>query len=202
MEFLGFMVDGETIRPTPKNVYMVQKFPPPTTMKKVRTFLGMANFNRKFIKNFSEIARPLTYMTSPKMKFDWGPAQHTAFERGKEGISKAQSLCLADWGKEEFNIETDSSDTSVGAVLFQLSNNKDQMPLAYYSKNPPHTEKRWSATDKEMYGIICEARNGHHNALALWYFISIISRSNICGNKRIPVARWLDLRLQDKVYSW
>ena len=158
MEFLGFMVDGETIRPTPKNVYMVQKFPPPTTMKKGRTFLGMANFNRKFIKNFSEIARPLTYMTLPKMKFDWGPAQHTAFERGKEGISKAQSLCLADWGKEEFNIETDSSDTSVGAVLFQLSNNKDQMPLAYYSKNPPHTEKRWSATDKEMYGIICEAR--------------------------------------------
>ena len=157
MEFLGFIVDGETIRPTPKNVSMIQEFPSPTTRKQLRKFLGMANFNRKFIKNFSEIARPLTDMTSTKIKFDWGPAQQTAFEKLKEGISKAPSLCLADWSKE-FHIETDASDTAVGAVLFQLGDNKEQIPLAYFSKNLSDTEKRWSATDKEMYGIICAAR--------------------------------------------
>ena len=103
------------------------------------------------------MTQPLTAMTSTKIKFDWGLAQQKAFENVKECISKAPSLCLADWSKE-FHIETDASDTSVGAVLFQVGENNEQLPLAYCSKNLTTTEKKWSATDKEMYGIICAAR--------------------------------------------
>ena len=109
------------------------------------------------MKDFARITQPLTDMTSSKIKFKWGATQEEAFKEIKKCISKAPSLCLADWSKE-FHIETDASDTAVGAILFQLGENNEQLPLAYHSKNLSETEKRWSATDKEMYGVISAAR--------------------------------------------
>ena len=61
------------------------------------------------------------------------------------------------WSKE-FHNETDTSDTAVGAILFQLGGNNEQLPLAYHFKNLSETEKRWSATDKDRYGVISAAR--------------------------------------------
>ena len=109
------------------------------------------------MKDFARITQPLTDMTSSKIKFKWGATQEEAFKEIKKCISKAPSLCLADWSKE-FHIETDASDTAVGAILFQLGENNEQLLLAYHSKNLSETEKRWSATDKEMYGVISAAR--------------------------------------------
>lgn len=157
IEFLGFLVNGETIRPTHANVSKVLNFPKPTTRKKLQSFLGIANFNRRFIKGYSKIAQPLTKLTSSKKKFEWGVEQDGAFEQIKNCISKAPSLRLADWSKE-FHIETDASDIAVGAVLFQLGESGEQFPLAYHSKTLTDTERRWSATDKEMFGIISAAR--------------------------------------------
>ena len=59
IEFLGFLVNGREIRPTPANVSKVLSFPSPTTRKKLQSFLGVANFNRRFIKEFSKIVQPL-----------------------------------------------------------------------------------------------------------------------------------------------
>ena len=157
IEFLGFLVNGDSIRPTPENVRKVMDFPQPTTRKKLQQFLGIANFNRRFIKDYSRIAQPLTMMTSSKKKFEWGNAQEKAFTEIKEYISKAPSLRLADWSKE-FHIETDASDVSVGAVLYQVGEAGEQFPLAYHSKTLNDTEKKWSATDKEMFGIISALR--------------------------------------------
>ena len=58
IEFLGFIIDGQKVRPTPENIRKVMKFPSPTKRKEVQRFLGVANFNRKCIFNFSEIAAP------------------------------------------------------------------------------------------------------------------------------------------------
>lgn len=157
IEFLGFLVNGESIRPTPENVRKVLEFPKPTTRKKLQSFLGIANFNRRFIQDYSKIAQPLTMMTSSKKKFEWGIEQDVAFEKIKSCISKAPSLRLADWNKE-FHIQTDASDISVGAVLYQLGESGEEFPLAYHSKTLTDTERRWSATDKEMFGIISAAR--------------------------------------------
>jgi transposase InsO family protein len=157
IECLGFIVNGQTVCPTPDNVKKVKDFPCPTTRKRLQSFLGIANFNRKFIKNYSAITEPLTSMTSSKKKFVWGSAQDEAFQKVKDCISKAPTLRLADWNRV-FHIETDASDIAVGAVLFQLGDKGEQLPLAYYSKTLTDTERRWSATDKEMYGIICASR--------------------------------------------
>lgn len=157
MEFLGFIVNGREIRPTPANVSKVLGFPSPTTRKKLQSFLGVANFNRRFIRDYSKIVQPLSIMTSSKRKFEWGAEQEKAFQKVKECISQAPALRLADWSKD-FHIQTDASDISVGAVLFQQGNNGERYPLAYHSKTLDKTEKNWSATEKELFGIVSASR--------------------------------------------
>ena len=157
IEFLGFLINGHDIRPTPANVAKVKGFPSPTTRKKLQSFLGVANFNRRFIKDYSKIVQPLSAMTSSKKKFEWGIEQENAFQRIKECISQAPALRLADWSKE-FHIQTDASDISVGAVLFQQGDKGERYPLAYHSKTLDSTEKKWSATEKELFGIVSASR--------------------------------------------
>lgn len=157
IEFLGFIINGKEIRPTPANVEKVLGFPQPNSRKKLQSFLGIANFNRRFIKNFSQVVQPLTAMTSSKKKFEWGPEQENAFQLMKQCISEAPSLRLADWTKT-FHIQTDASDISVGAVLYQEGDSGERYPLAYYSKTLNSTEKKWSATEKELFGIVCASR--------------------------------------------
>ena len=157
VEFLGFIINGHEIRPTPANVSKVIGFPSPTTRKKLQSFLGVANFNRRFIKDFSRIVLPLSAMTSSRRKFEWGDVQEEAFQHIKRCISEAPALRLADWSKE-FHIQTDASDIAVGAVLFQLGEQGERYPLAFHSKTLTNTEKNWSATEKEMFGIVSASR--------------------------------------------
>ena len=193
IEFLGFIVNGETIRPTPENVRKVLEFPQPTTRKKLQKFLGIANFNRRFIKDYSKIAQPLTMMTSSKKKFEWGAAQENAFSEIKECISRAPSLRLADWDKE-FHIETDASDVSVGAVLFQVGEAGEQFPLAYHSKTLNDTERKWSATDKEMFGIISALRKWSPYCSGYTVFHTDHQPLKYIRNQKDPrgkMARWI-----------
>ena len=75
MEFLGYIVNGETIRPTPANIQKVKDFPVPTTRRKLQRFLGVCNFNRRFVPNYSAVVGPLSRLTSSKVKFEWGIAR-------------------------------------------------------------------------------------------------------------------------------
>ena len=92
-------------------------------------------------------------MTSSKRKFEWGVEQENAFQQIKECISQAPALRLADWSKD-FHIQTDASDISVGAVLFQKGDKGERYPLAYHSKTLDKTEKKWSATEKELHLVL------------------------------------------------
>ena len=158
IEFLGFIIDGQKVRPTPENIRKVMKFPSPTKRKEVQRFLGVANFNRKFIPNFSEIAAPLSSLTSTKTKFDWTVKHEAAFQAVKKELSRAPSLHLADWNKE-FHIETDASGVAVGGVLFQTNDKKERLPLAYFSKKlDPSTTKSWTATERELFGVVVASR--------------------------------------------
>ena len=157
IEFLGFIITGETVKPSPNNVRKVREFPRPKTRRQLQQFIGVANFNRKFVPNYAVISSPLTKLTSKKVKFEWGPPQDEAFQKIKDCLSEAPNLCLADWSKE-FHIQTDASNVAAGAVLYQLGENKEQLPLAYYSKKLKKAEKNWSATEKEMWAIILASR--------------------------------------------
>ena len=88
---LGFLVTPKGIRPLPKKIAAIQKLMPPTTRKGVLRFLGMINFYKRFIPLKSDIAAPLTRLTSKSTKFSWTKECQTAFEAIKRILSKPVS---------------------------------------------------------------------------------------------------------------
>ena len=151
--FLGFLIDGEKIKPDPKNIEKLRQFPTPKTKKQVQRFLGLANFNRKFYEKMAEEAKPLTTLTSDKTPFKWTEKEEISFQRLKDGLSELSELYLPDWEKQ-FHIRVDASGVAMGAILFQKDERGDNLPIAYASKSLSKPQVIWSATEKELFAVI------------------------------------------------
>ncbi|GKE49387.1 putative reverse transcriptase domain-containing protein [Tanacetum coccineum] len=90
----------------------------PTSPSEVRSFLGLAGYYRRFIKNFSKIAKPLTSLTQKNQKYEWGEKQEEAFRTLKDNLCNAPILSLPD-GVEDFVVYCDASNQGLGCVLMQ-----------------------------------------------------------------------------------
>ena len=158
IQFLGFKIDGKTLKPGTKNISKIKEFPAPTTRKQLQSFLGLANYNRRFIYGYSVICSPLNRLTSSKVPFVWTSQEQAAFEKLKTTFHAALSLFIPDWSKP-FVIRTDASKIAVGSVLGQYDENGSFKPVGYHSEtlNQKNT-KNWSATERELYGIISASR--------------------------------------------
>ena len=91
-------------------------FPTPKSITEVRSFLGVAQYWRKFISNFSTIAAPVHVVTIVKRAFQWGGKKQKYFKSLKEKISLSLVLALPDL-RQPFEIQTDASDYAMGAVI-------------------------------------------------------------------------------------
>jgi hypothetical protein len=118
VEYLGHQVCGRGISPQQARVVSIQGLQPPKDLGALRTFLGIVGYYRRFIKDFSERAKPLTTLTKKEMRWAWGHEQQTAFQSLKDALSSAPVLGHPDWEKP-FNRYTDWSKQAVGAVLTQ-----------------------------------------------------------------------------------
>ena len=164
LDFLGFHVAKNSVSPRLDNVQKLIDFPVPTSKKKVQAFLGLANFNRKFIPKYAELTKPLTSILSDKEKFVWTNSQQNSFENVKQILARAPALGLPDF-KKPFYIQTDASDIAVGGVLFQYNDSKERVVLGYHSKTMKKSQLNWKVTEKEMYGVkvCCEKWNVYCN---------------------------------------
>ena len=91
MEFLGFKVDGRNVRPGQSNLEKIYSFPTPTSRKALQRFLGLANYNRRFINRYSELCAPLNRLTSSKVPFVWSSVEQMAFDALKKEFHTALS---------------------------------------------------------------------------------------------------------------
>ena len=193
MEFLGFIINGSTVRPTPENVNKVSQFPVPKTRKQLQRFLGVVNFNLKFIEDYATVAKPLRELTSSRVKWHWTEEHQQAFEKVKKCLKNAPSLHLADFN-EPFHIETDASNTAVGGVLFQMDEKKGRLTLAYFSKPLGKTEQGWTVTEKEMWAIIAASRKWrNYCAEEVIFYTDHLPLKYIRKQKdpRGKIARWI-----------
>ncbi len=122
--FLGFIVSPEGVRMDPDKVKAVVSWPTPDSRKALQRFLGFANFYRRFIRNFSQLAAPLTALTSTKTAFRWSNAAEAAFTKLRSRFVSASILRAPD-PTRQFVVEVDASDVGVGAVLSQRATSDD-----------------------------------------------------------------------------
>src|SRR5215471_1924116 len=145
----------------PVKVDGVTKWPTPKSKREVQQFVGFANFYRRFIQDFSHIARPL-YDLTKDVPWQWGESQQEAFEELRCRITAAPVLALPT-DDDPFRIEADSSDYATGAVLSQRSLKDDKWhPVAFMSKSLNSVQRNYKIHDKEMLAIIRALEEWRH----------------------------------------
>ena len=160
VEFLGHVIKSGAVEADPKKVTAVTEWDVPTDRTQLRRFLGFANFYRKFIKNFSEVAAPLNALTSPAVPFQWSTAADAAFQRLKTLFSTAPVLSMPDPSRQ-FILEVDASETGIGAVLSQRDSTDGQLhPCAFYSRRLTPAERNYDVGNRELLAV--------HDALKEW----------------------------------
>ncbi|GKA32202.1 putative reverse transcriptase domain-containing protein [Tanacetum coccineum] len=117
-KFLGHVINGEGIHVDPNKIEAVKNWEAPRTPSEVRSFLGLAGYYRRFIENFSKIAKSLTILTQKSKMFDWGKEQELAFQTLKDKLCNAPVLSLLD-RPEDFVVYCDVSCLGLGCVLMQ-----------------------------------------------------------------------------------
>ena len=152
VDYLGFEVSPQGIQASLDKVRAIIEWPRPKSVHDVRSFLGLASYYRRFVRGFSEMARPLTQMTRAGVEWDWSTAQHQAFNRLKLALTTAPVLKLPDF-ERQFVVTTDASDAAVGAILEQDFGNGLQ-PVAFASRKLNDAEMRYSASERELLGIV------------------------------------------------
>ncbi|GJX10123.1 putative reverse transcriptase domain-containing protein [Tanacetum coccineum] len=118
VHFLGHVVNLNGIHVDPSKIEAVNNWKSPTTPSKIRSFLGLAGYYRRFIANFSKIAKPLTSLTQKNKIYDWGVEQEEVFQTLKSNLCDAPILSLPD-GVEDFVVYCDASNRGLGCVLMQ-----------------------------------------------------------------------------------
>ncbi|GJV35520.1 putative reverse transcriptase domain-containing protein [Tanacetum coccineum] len=118
VQFLGHVINGNGIHVDPSKIEAVKNWKAPRTPTEVRSFLGLAGYYRRFIENFSKIAKSLTILTQKCKTFDWGEEQELAFQTLKDKLCNAPVLALPD-GPKDFVVYCDASGIGLGCVLMQ-----------------------------------------------------------------------------------
>lgn len=114
--FLGYYISKEGVSVDPAKIKAVSEWPTPKNVTDVRSFLGLAGYYRRFVKDFSRIARPMTTLMKKQSKFEWNESCESAFQTLKERLTTAPVLVLPD-GIEGFEVYSDASKHGLGCVL-------------------------------------------------------------------------------------
>lgn len=160
MEFLGHILSSDGIATDPKKIKAVQDWPVLQNAKDVLSFLGLANFYRRFVKNFSQIAAPLTALTGKDVPFKWEQAEQDSFDSLKRALTSAPILALPDFSKP-FLVRCDASNYAIGQVLCQGSG-KEERVIAYESRKLSPAELKYEIHDKELLSVIHALKKWRH----------------------------------------
>jgi hypothetical protein len=130
--YLGFSISASGISPTKEKVKALQEAKHPTNVLELQSFIGTANFLRRFIPSFAELMSPLYDLLHKNSKWTWGTSQETAFNKIKTFL--CSEVLLRHYNPEkELVVHCDASSVGVGAVLLQPGNNNNLEPLFFAS---------------------------------------------------------------------
>ncbi|GJY83563.1 putative reverse transcriptase domain-containing protein, partial [Tanacetum coccineum] len=156
VRFLGHVINGNGIHVDPSKIEAVKNWKAPRTPTEVRSFLGLAGYYRRFIENFSKIAKSLTILTQKCKTFDWGEEQELAFQTLKDKLCNAPILALLD-GPEDFVVYCDASGIGLGCVLMQRGK-----VIAYASRQLKIHKDNYTTHDLELGAVMFALKIWRH----------------------------------------
>ncbi|XP_020692921.1 uncharacterized protein LOC110107104 [Dendrobium catenatum] len=158
VHFLGFIISSQGVHMDPQKIRAITDWPTPRSVTEVRSFVGLANFYRRFIRGFSIIIAPITECLKEKT-LTWTADQERSFNTLKTALTTAPVLAIPDFNKP-FQVDTDASSVGVGAVLAQ-----DDRPLEFFSEKLSPARRNWSAYEQEFYAVVRALKQWEHYLL-------------------------------------
>jgi hypothetical protein len=189
--FLGHVINQHGVTVDPKNVASVVNWKRPTSVTEVRSFLGLAGYYRRFVKDFSIIAKPMTRLTQKGVPFIWSEECEHSFRTLKDKIVNAPILTLPEHGKR-FTVYTDASRIGLGCVLMQ-----EGKVISYASRKLKTHEQNYPTHDLELAAVVFALKLWRHYLYgeACDIFTDHKSLKYIFTQKELNMRqrRWLEL---------
>ena len=161
LEFLGHMIGGGELSPVIDKVSAIRDAACPRTKKQMQSFLGLANFYRRYVPSFSTIVAPLTdtLKKGTPNHILWNETMENAFDEIKCALTSAPILKLPDFNRP-FQVAVDASDTGLGAVLTQMYGD-EKFPVIYLSRKLLPREARYSVVERECLALVWAVKKLH-----------------------------------------
>jgi len=169
LTFLGHIVSRSGISVCPDKVRAVREFPVPQNMKELRSFLGLGNYYRRFILDYSRTTSVLTRLLQKNVNYEWTEECQLAFDELKEKLTQAPVLAFPDYALQ-FILTTDACDSGIGGVLSQSFDGVEK-PVVYLSRTLNEHEKNYATTHKECLAIVWCIKQCEHYLLGKKFII-------------------------------
>ncbi|KAI8485869.1 hypothetical protein Bbelb_364210 [Branchiostoma belcheri] len=152
VEFLGHVISGNGVSTDSSKTDSIDSWPSPRSVRDIQHFLGLANYYRRFVRGFAQLARPLTVLTRKGARFVWSPDCQAAFNALKKALVTAPVLAYPNFDLP-FVVDTYASDTGIGGVLSQIQDGQERVIL-YYSRALTPAEQRYCTHRREMLAVV------------------------------------------------
>ena len=160
IKYLGYFMSHDGIEMDQSKVKAMQNFPTPTSVKTLKSFLGLCSFYRRFIRGYSDIVSPMHVLLKKDTKFVWTDKCETAFNKLKHAMSTAPILRFPDFNKP-FTLVTDASYQALSYILCQEDDGKTLHPVGYGGRCLRDNERKFSVTEIELASILEACKHFH-----------------------------------------
>jgi len=193
VEFFRHVTSEQGIAMQDEKVSAIRDWPPCRNVTKVRAFMGLSGYYLRFVKNFSVIAAPFYDLMKKKVSFCWTQQCQQAFDELKHRLMSGPILALPEIDGT-YILDSDASDTGVGAVLSQLQSGVEKV-IAYASRTMSVAERKYETTRKALLAVVYGVLNNFGNIYLAVILSSVPTTSPFLGTlEPMPqLARWLNL---------
>jgi hypothetical protein len=201
VSYLGHVIGQDGVRPDERRIEAVKDYPQPKTTRELKGFLGLAGYYRRFIPNFSKIAKPLTELLKKDAPYVWSDKTDEAFTSLKTALTTEPLLQYPDFSKP-FILTTDASKDAIGAVLSQGTIGKDP-PIAYASRTLNRAERSYPTVEQELLAIVWGCKYDREYLFGRTFTIVTDHRPlTWIFNVKDPSSRLLRWRLKLEEYTY
>jgi len=160
VEYLGYIVNEHGIRPSTKHVDAMLTYPVPKNQKQVRQFLGLASYFRRFISNFSILAKPLYDLVKKNVDFVFGEQEQETFKNLRSILTRTPVLAIYS-PTAETELHCDASSSGFGAILLQKQSDNKFKPVFYFSQRTPPVESKYHSFELECLAVVYAIKRFH-----------------------------------------